>query len=484
MNLSTINDDNCHFEFDSGFSGELLPITEPATQSRLGTFRCATVTELNQLILTTTKAQSDWAATSFETRAQVLRHFAQQLEQNAEAINAWNAREAGSTLGKAGWELQACIDQAHMCAAMPMSPYGEVYPSNMPGRENICIRVPVGVVGVISPWNFPLLLSLRAVLPALAMGNAVVLKPDVNSAIVGGVIICELLEKAGLPKGVCSLALGGAETGQQLVEHPQVNMIAFTGSTAVGRQIGQHCGYNLKKASLELGGNNALVIMEDADIQGASSCAAWGTFLHQGQICMQSGRHIVHADVADDYVAALSERARNLSVGDPYRDNVHLGPIITERQAERVMQLIESSVAMGAKVVCGGHREGAFIQPTVMTGVTTDMPIYKEEIFGPVAPVITFATEAEAIALANNTEYGLAASVHSQDIGRAKRLAAQIHAGMVHVNDQTVNNEYQVPFGGMKASGNSGRFGGPENFGEFTETKWISSVNEPMLYPF
>jgi benzaldehyde dehydrogenase (NAD) len=484
MNLSTIIDEHCRFDFDGGFTGEQLPVVEPATGALLGSFCCTTAAELDQLIATTAQAQPGWAQASFETRAQVLRNFAQQLEQNAEIINAWNAREAGSTQGKAGWELQACIDQAYMCAAMPMNPYGEVYPSNVPGRENICIRVPVGVVGVISPWNFPLLLSLRAVLPALAMGNTVILKPDVNSAIVGGVIICELLEKAGLPKGVCSLALGGAETGQQLVEHPQVNMIAFTGSTAVGRQIGQSCGYNLKKTSLELGGNNALVVMDDADINGASSCAAWGSFLHQGQICMQSGRHIVHAGVAEAYVAALSERARNLSVGDPYRDNVHLGPIISERQAERVMQLIESSVAMGAKVVCGGHREGAFIQPTVITGVTPEMPIYREEIFGPVAPVITFEKEAEAIALANNTEYGLAASVHSSDISRAKRLAAQIHAGMVHINDQTVNNEYQVPFGGMKASGNAGRFGGPENFGEFSETKWISSVNEPMLYPF
>jgi len=484
MNLSQIQQDDCSFEFDGGFSGDSVEVIEPATGQRLGAFNTATADELDRLIANTRQAQVGWAATDFDSRARVLRKFGTLLEQNAELINAWNARECGSIPGKAGWELQACIDQAYMCAAMPMNPYGEVYPSNIPGRENICIRVPLGVVGVVSPWNFPLLLSLRAVLPALAMGNAVVVKPDLNSAIVGGVVIVELLRQAGLPEGVCTLALGGAEVGRHLVEHPGVDMIAFTGSTAVGREIGRSCGGNLKKAALELGGNNALVVMEDADIAAAASCAAWGSFLHQGQICMQSGRHIVHRSIVGAYVEALRERAQNLAVGDPYRNNVHLGPIISERQADRVMHLIETSVAMGAEVVCGGKREGLFIQPTVMTNITREMPIYKEEIFGPVAPVIAFDTEAEAIALANDSEYGLAAAVHSGDRVRAKRVAHQIQAGMVHVNDQTVNNEYQIPFGGMKASGNAGRFGGPANMEEFTETKWISSISDPLIYPF
>lgn len=484
MNLSVIHQDNGSFEFATGFSGAPFDITEPATGQKLGQLNSTGIAELDRLVEQTAAAQTAWAATDFESRARVLRKFGSLLEQNAELINAWNARECGSIAGKAGWELQACIEQSFMCAAMPMNPYGEVYPSSIPGRENICIRVPLGVVGVISPWNFPLLLSLRAVLPALAMGNAVVLKPDLNSSVIGGVLIAELLKQAGLPEGVCSLALGGADVGQHLVSHSQVNMIAFTGSTAVGREIGEVCGRQLKKAALELGGNNALLIMDDADIAAASSCAAWGSFLHQGQICMQSGRHMVHRSVADAYIEALSSRARNLVVGDPYRDNVHLGPIITARQADRVMSLIEQSVAMGARIVCGGERDGLFIEPTVIADVTPEMPVYKEEVFGPVAPVIVFDSDDEAVSLANDSDYGLAASVHSSNPARAKRIAQRLQVGMVHINDQTVNNEFQVPFGGMKASGNSGRFGGPENMEEFTEKKWISSIDAPLSYPF
>ncbi|WP_299196803.1 aldehyde dehydrogenase family protein [uncultured Amphritea sp.] len=484
MSFSEIYNDSCNFVSDKAFSGELIDITEPATRSRLGSFAAVTINELDGLIETTKAAQEGWANTDFDARAKVIRRFAALLEENASLINTWNTRECGSIEGKAQWELQACIDQAYMCAALPMTPYGDIYPSNIPGRENHCIRVPVGLVGVISPWNFPLLLSLRAVLPALAMGNSVIVKPDINSAVVGGYLIVELLKQAGLPEGICTLAPGGVTVGQRLVEHPQVDMIAFTGSTAAGRQIGQVCGGMFKKVALELGGNNAFVVLDDANIEGASSCAAWGSFLHQGQICMQAGRHIVHESVADAYVEALCARAENLAVGNPYKEQVHLGPVINARQADRVMGLIADSVAMGARVVCGGKREGAFIYPTVITQVTPDMPIFKEEIFGPVAPVVTFTTDDEAVALANNTQYGLAASIQGADISRAKRIANRIDAGMVHINDQTVNNEYQVPFGGMKSSGNSGRFGGPANLEEFTERKWISIRDEALIYPF
>lgn len=484
MNFSEIHNDICSFTPQTTFSGEAIDVIEPATGNRLGSFASVTINELDGLIESTKAAQEGWANTDFDSRAKVLRRFAALLEDNAGLINTWNARECGSIEGKSQWELQACIDQAYMCAAMPMNPYGDIYPSNLPGRENQCIRVPVGLVAVISPWNFPLLLSLRAVLPALAMGNSVVVKPDINSSVIGGYLIVELLKQAGLPEGVCTLALGGVPVGQRLVEHPQVDMIAFTGSTAAGREIGQVCGRMFKKAALELGGNNAFVVLDDANIEGASSCAAWGSFLHQGQICMQAGRHIVHESVADAYVEALSARANNLAVGNPNKEQVHMGPIINDRQADRVMRLIEESVAMGAKVVCGGTREGSYITATVITHITPEMPIFKEEIFGPVAPVMTFSSDEEAIVLANDTQYGLAASVQGGDMARAKRIAKGINAGMVHINDQTVNNEYQVPFGGMKSSGNSGRFGGPANMEEFTERKWVSIRDEALIYPF
>lgn len=483
MNLSEIANAEGGLIFKK-FNGVNMDIIEPATGEKLGQYNAATIQEVDEIVAMTQSAQNDWAATDFYTRSKILLRFASLLEKNAETINTWNTRECGSTQLKAGWELQACIDQAHMCAAMSLQPIGEIYPSNIRGRENQYVRIPVGVVGVISPWNFPLLLSLRAVLPALAMGNAVVIKPDVNSSVTGGLLISALMEKAGLPKSVCSLILGGADVGQRIVEHPDVNMIAFTGSSEVGRQIGEICGRMLKKAVLELGGNNAFVVLEDADTEAASSCAAWGSFLHQGQICMQAGRHIVHESIADRYIESLKKRALSLSSGNPYLEDVQVGPLINDDQAQRVGWLVEESVAMGASLVCGGKRVGRFFPPTVLKDVTPDMPVFNQETFGPVAPVITFKNDAEAIGLVNDSDYGLTAAIHSKNIERAKNIAQKIKVGMIHINDQTVNNEYQVPFGGMKASGSSSRFGGPANIDQFTERKWISLIETPSFYPF
>lgn len=484
MSLMQITQPNCYLELDNGFSGEKLSINEPATGSTLGHFNCSSAQEVDSAIAATKQAQKAWAHTDFQTRANVMRQFAKLLEANADLFNTWNIRECGSVSAKAEWELAACVEQANMCAALPSESIGEILPSTMPGRENHWVRVPLGVVGVISPWNFPLLLSLRSVLPALAMGNSVVLKPDVNSAITGGVLIVNLLKDAGLPDGVCSLVLGGADVGNQMVTHPGIHMIAFTGSTAVGKAIGEYCGKSLKKSSLELGGNNAFVVLDDVDVDPVTSCAAWGSFMHQGQICMQSGRHIVHESRAEEYAQRLKERAEALLVGNPYSEQVHLGPMINLQQANRVMKLINDSVAMGATVLCGGKQKGGYVYPTVMTNVTPDMPIYKEEVFGPVAPIVTFSNDQEAIDLINDSEYGLAAAIHCKDIARARQITASIDVGMVHINDQTVNNEYQVPFGGMKASGNHGRFGGKANADEFSQRQWISMTLAPIQYPF
>lgn len=487
MNMQTFDTVHQHdgqLQLHQRGDGERWSITEVSTGQSLGSLTLSSQADCAAAIAQASDAQSDWAATDFESRAAVLRRFAQQLELHAELIHAWNARECGSILPKSQWELKACIDQSYMSADLALQPHGELFPSSMPGRENRWIRVPIGVVGVISPWNFPLLLSLRSVLPALALGNSVVMKPDLHSSVTGGLLIQQLLLQAGLPQGVCQLVLGGADIGEQLVQHPQVNMIAFTGSTNVGRQIGEFCGRRLKKCSLELGGNNAMIVCNDANLDEASSCAAWGAFLHQGQICMQAGRHLVQREVLDAYIDKLASRARALVTGNPFTEQSHLGPLINDRQADRVMALIQQSVEMGAEIVCGGKRNGRFIEATVIRNVTPQMPIFKEEIFGPVAPVMAFDSDTDAIQLANDSEYGLSAAIHSQNLTRAYQIAAQLQAGMVHINDQTVNNEYQVPFGGMKGSGNSGRFGGPANLDEFTERKWISATANAIQYPF
>lgn len=270
----------------------------------------------------------------------------------------------------------------------------------------------------------------------------------------------------------------------QLFKHPDVKMISFTGSTAVGQQIGETCGRMLKKVALELGGNNAMVILDDADLDVATSCAAWGAFLHQGQICMQTGRHLVQRKIADRYIELLAARAAKLVAGDPAAGPVHLGPLINTRQALKVEDIVNRSIEMGAIAVVGGKRTDRYFEATVLSGVTPDMPAFVDEIFGPVAPVTVFDTDEEAIALVNSSPYGLAAAVHSSSPVRAMAVANRLQAGMVHINDQTVNNEFQVPFGGIGASGNGGRFGGPASFDEFTHTQWVSVMEKGIQYPF
>jgi len=464
--------------------GELVSVTEPATGNQLGMLATGTKDDIDDAARIAKRAQVGWAAMPFDQRAAIMRRVARSLEDNATTINQWNIRECGSTAPKAEWELQACIEQAHMAAALPMQATGDIFPSAMPGRRNYWKRIPIGVVGVISPWNFPILLSLRSVLPALAMGNSVILKPDIQSAVCGGLLLAELFAAAGIPEGVFQVLPGAAETGDALVRHPDVKMISFTGSTPVGRQIGEICGRNLKKVSLELGGNNAIVVLDDADLESAASCAAWGSFLHQGQICMQTGRHLVQRSVAERYAELLAGRAAKLVVGNPASEQVHIGPLINDRQAKNVEDIVNRSIELGARLLTGGKADSRFYPATVLTDVTPDMPAWREEIFGPVAPITVFDTEEEAVALVNSSEYGLAAAVHSRSESRGLKVATQLCSGMLHINDQTVNNEFQVPFGGMGASGNGSRFGGPANVDEFTQTQWISVMGPGMQYPF
>ena len=368
-------------------------------------------------------------------------------------------------------------------AGLAGRPVGEILASSV-GRTSYARRVPIGVVGVITPWNSPFILAARAILPALVLGNAVVLKPDVQTPVSGGHLVARLFELAGLPKGLLHIVPGGPETGEALVAHPGVNMISFTGSTAVGRRIGEVTGRMLKRAALELGGNNALIVMEDADLEKVASAAAFGSFFHQGQICFTAGRHLVHESVADKYTALLKGRAANLHSGNPNLGQVHLGPMINQKQVDRANKLLLASVAMGAKVETGGEVDGLYFKPTVLSGVTPDMDVFKDEIFAPVAPITIFKTEEEAIALANLTEYGLVTSIFSASQSRAMRMATRIKTGIVHINDQTVNHDVFGAIGGMGASGNGARSGNVTSLDEFTHWQWITVGDDIPAYPF
>lgn len=464
--------------------GGTAVVLEPATGETLGVVGVANETDVDRAAQTAHVARKTWAATPFDVRATIMREAARLLKERAAEINGWNMRECGSIGPKAEWEHHATHEQMLMAAALPMQSNGQLFPSSMPGRTNMWRRVPIGTVGVIAPWNFPLLLAMRSVAPALALGNAVILKPDLQAAVTGGQLIAQIFAEAGLPDGVLHVLPGGPSTGEALVRHPDVEMISFTGSTAVGRRIGEICGAMLKKVVLELGGNNALIVLDDADIDAASSSGAWGAFLHQGQICMQAGRHLVHRSVAEAYAKRLTERANALHVGNPHAGPVHLGPIINKRQLERVSGIVQQTIDQGARLLTGGEQTDLFYRPTVLTDVQANMPAFKEEIFGPVAPITVFDLDEEAVALANTSSYGLSAAIHSANVSRAMAIANQLHTGMIHINDQTVNNEFQVPFGGMGASGSGGRFGGPANIEEFTQSQWVSVMDHPIIYPF
>ena len=350
---------------------------------------------------------------------------------------------------------------------------------------SIAQRVPLGVVGVITPWNFPLVLGMRAVAPALALGNAVILKPAELTPITGGYLFAELLVEAGVPEGVFQVLTGlGEETGAALVEHDGVAMIHFTGSSEVGRHIASTASQTLTKVSLELGGNNAFVVLDDADVDLASNVGAWSSYHYQGQTCITASRHIVMRPVAEAYVAALAARAKAITVGDPTSDAVGLGPMINEEQRDRALRIVEKSVELGATMVEGGTHDGLFVRPMVLTNVTPDMPVYTEEIFGPVAPIVVVDSEDEALRLTNATPYGLVNAVFTGDPLRGLAFAERVRSGMVHVNDTTCLDEAHVPFGGMGLSGYGGRSGGHSNLDEFTERRWVTVQRGPVAYPY
>ena len=327
---------------------------EPATGQVLATVGVADAAAVARAAASAARAQHEWAAAPFPERAAVMRRAAAVLEAHADEIRRWIVRESGAIGPKGDAEIQASIGECLESAALPSQSTGLLIPSAHPGRASLARRVPVGVVGVIAPWNFPLILAMRSVAPALALGNAVVLKSDPNTPVSGGVVVARIFEEAGLPAGVLQVFCGEADAGEALVSDPRIAMISFTGSTAVGRKVGEAAGRHLKRVALELGGNNPLIVLDDADVEAASSAGAWGSFLHQGQICMAAGRHIVHESLLEDYLEALAARAQRLGVGDPNTDHVGLGPIINERQAANVQRIVDGSRAAGASALAGG----------------------------------------------------------------------------------------------------------------------------------
>jgi benzaldehyde dehydrogenase (NAD) len=464
--------------------GGTLPVRDKASGEIFGLAGLAGADDADAAVAAALPAQRAWSERTYAERAGLLRAAAAVLADRAKEWRELIMRETGCIAGKADYEISAAASELTEAAALASRATGEVLPSGHAGRFSLSERIPLGLVGVITPWNFPLVLGMRVIAPALALGNAVLVKPSPETPYSGGLAIAELFAAAGAPPGIFQVLPGDVEAGERLVCHPDVAMIHFTGSTAVGRRIAQAAAGQLKKVSLELGGNNALLVLEDADIDQATMIGAWSAFHYQGQTCITAGRHIVHHAVAGAYLSGLAARAEAITVGNTVTEEVGLGPMINTRQLERARQMLSEAIEDGARVVAGGTTDGPYFRPTVVADVSRSSRLWTEEIFAPIAPVLVVDDDDTAVQIANDTPYGLVDSVLTADLARGMRVARRLRAGMVHVNDATPQDEALAPFGGMGASGLGGRSGGDANLEEFTQRRWLTVAPGPVHYPY
>jgi aldehyde dehydrogenase (NAD+) len=470
---------------------DTIAVADPSTRETVAEIPSAVESDVDAAYEAAAAAQSDWAETPPARREQVIQEFLQTLQEHDDEIIDLLAVEAGGSQVMGETSVQIATDHASEAATYPRRMKGEHKESNIPGKENLVQRGPKGVVTVISPWNFPLNLSMRAIAPAIATGNTVVVKPATNTPITGGLVFAKLFEEVGLPDGVLNVVTGrGSAIGDRVAGHPESDVVTFTGSTPVGRGVAATAAENLAVPVMELGGNNAHVVTADADLDRAIDAAVFGSFVHQGQVCISINRHIVHEAVYEEYVDRLVERAEALPVGSAHDPETVVGPIIDESQRDEMLEYVEESIDAGATLETGGGTvaiegvdDSLVVEPTVLSDVTNDMPAACFEHFGPIAPVISVADIDEAVAVANDTEFGLSGSVHAGDIGTGKAIAERMDTGHVHVNDQPINDEAHVPFSGINASGMGG-YNSEVILQEVTETKWISLQHERREYPF
>lgn len=426
-----------------------------------------------------------WSTLMFQERAEYMLNIADIIKRRQTDYAIANQGEAGGWFGKGMFEAGYAVEVFRAAAAMCYQSVGEILPSEH-GKLSTAQRVPMGVISVISPWNMPCILTARGFAFPMAAGNTIVLKPSEDTPFCGGLFFAEVLEEAGVPPGVFNVVTSSrdrvAEMGDELVENPLIKGISFTGSTLVGRSIAAKAGAHLKKCCVELGGKDSLIVLDDADMERATSSASFGGFMHQGQICMSVEKVLVHESIYHDFLTQLKARVAKLKMGDTGDKSNVIGPLINDRQVERVASQIEDAVAKGAKVEIGGGVSGRFVQPTILTNVDTSMKVWQDETFGPVVVVVPFSTDDEAIALNNDTEYGLSSGIITRNEARALAMSKRLETGMCHVNCSSVNDEPHVPFGGSKASG-VGRHGGRWSMETFTETRWITLDRGRRPYP-
>lgn len=467
-----------------GSSPTDVRVDDPWTGETIATLSAATAGDVDRMFRAAAAAQTAWAAKLPSEKADVFLRAAAIMEARREEIVRWLVREAGSTRAKAQIEWWAVHNSVREAATLPSRVEGRILFGDYPGKENRVYRLPVGVVAVISPWNWPLHLSMRTIAPALALGNAVVVKPGADTPITGGLLIAKIFEEAGLPAGVLSAIVGRSrEIGDPFVAHPASRVVSFTGSTAVGRHVAEtaHASPRLKRLMLELGGNGPLIVTEDVDLERAVGTAIVGKFLHQGQMCIAANRIVVADRIHDAFVKLFVARTEALRREDPA--TAAMGPIINQQQLDTLLRLIARAKEQGARQLTGGAPRGLHLPPHVFDQVSPEMAIAREEIFGPLAPILRAESDDHAVGMANDTEYGLTSAVLCRDLGRAERIAKRLEAGMTHINDIPAVDMPQMPFGGEKNSG-IGRFGSRGIIDELTTEHWISVQHVEMPLPF
>jgi acyl-CoA reductase-like NAD-dependent aldehyde dehydrogenase len=428
----------------------------------------------------------EWAASPPSLRRKLFLKVADIFEKRQDELVRVVAEETGSTIGIAMFQMFFVPGLFREAAAQAYSVTGEIIPADYPGAFFMALRQPAGVVGAFGPFNVPYILSSRAFALPLAYGNTAVLKPSEEAPVSGGLILAEIFEEAGFPPGVLNVIThtkeDAPEVGDELIAHPAVRRISFTGSTEIGRIVAEKAGRHLKRAVMELGGKDPLIVLRDADVDFAADAASWGAFLHQGQICMSTERIIIERPIADEFIEKLAQRANALKVGDPRDPSVAIGPLINQAALNKVDGHVKEAVNGGAELVTGGTYEGLVYHPTIVTDVKYDMRIFTDQTFGPVAPIVVVNDAEEALQVANNSRYGLSSGIITNDFNQALMMARRLDTGMVHIGDQTVNDEPQVPFGGVKGSG-YGRMGGKAALDEFTELRWISVQQTKRTFP-
>lgn len=484
MDFRTLDQQLIDGTWRAGSLGKELVDRNPYDGSQVAVFALADKNDVDAAYRAAERAQAEWEAVNPFAKRAIFEAAARYVESHTEDITEIILDELGGTRLKAAFEIGLVLDIIREAGTFPLRMDGQILPSTIPDTENRLYRRPVGVVGVISPFNFPFFLSAKSVAPALGAGNGVVLKPHEDSPITGGTLLGKIFEEAGVPPGLINVVVAEIPAiGDAFVEHPVPSVISFTGSTEVGRHIAEVAGRNLKKPILELGGNSAFIVLADADLDLAVDAAVFSRFTHQGQICMSANRVLVHGDVYAEFTERYVAKVRSLPVGDPHDATTVIGPLINQRQSDNLSRLVEQGIEDGANPLLRGPADGTLFSPVVLADVTTGMRIAQAELFGPVVCLMRFDTEDEAVAMANDTPFGLSGAVHTRDLDHGAELAKRLDTGMVHINDTSIDDQPLVAFGGTKNSG-YGRLNGEWSLHEFTTHQWISLNRGRRQYPY